>query len=84
MIEFCRMIGLDDSNITRFRKNSEKILFEFMGIKQHFMCYILSAEDDNKNQGMIIINPNILYNTNEINRMETIGIFYKHDKANKP
>ena len=83
MIEFCRLLGLDDSNVTRFRKNSEKVLFEFRGIKQHFMCYVLSAEDENKNQGMIIVNPNILYNTNEINRMETIGIFYKHDKDNK-
>lgn len=83
MIEFCRLLGLDDSNITRFRKNSEKVLFEFMGIKQHFMCYILSAEDENKNQGMIIINPNILYNTNEVSRMETVGLFYKHDKDNR-
>lgn len=80
MIEFCRMLGLDDKNITRFRKNAEKVIFDFMGKKQHFMCYLLSAEDDNKNQGMIIINPNILYNEHEYNRVETIGLFYANDK----
>lgn len=80
MIELCRIIGLSTDQVTRFRKNAEKVLFEFMGVQQHFMCYVLGAEDENKNQGMIIINPNILYGENEINRQEALVTFYKKDK----
>lgn len=79
MIRFCELLGLSHDNVTRFRKNAEKVVFEFNGTLQHFMCYILGAEDESKNQGMIIINPNILYGENEINRQDALTTFYKKD-----
>lgn len=80
MIQLCEHLGLSHDNVTRFRKNAEKVLFEFNGTLQHFMCYVLGAEDESKNQGMIIINPNILYGENEINRQDALVTFYKKDK----
>ena len=83
MIELCKIIGLNTENVTQFRKNAEKVLFEFNGEFQHFMCYVLGAKDESKNQGMIIINPNILYGANEINRQEALTTFYARDKELK-
>lgn len=80
MIDLCRIIGLNTENVTQFRRNAEKVLFEFNGTLQHFMCYVLGAEDESKNQGIIIINPNILYGENEINRQDALKTFYKKDK----
>lgn len=82
MVGICSHIGLSPTQVTRFRKNTEKVLFEFMGIEQHFMCYLLAA-DEEKNQGRIIVNPSIMYSSDEINRQDVLNIFYKNDKKLK-
>lgn len=79
MNNFCDYIGVGTEQVNRFRKNIENIIFTFNGREQHFLCFILSANVENKNHGMIMINPNILYGRNIIEREGMIELFYRHD-----
>ena len=79
MNNFCDYIGVGTEQVNRFRKNIETIIFTFNGREQHFLCFILSANVENKNHGMIMINPNILYGRNIIEREGMIELFYRHD-----
>lgn len=79
MNNFCDCIGVGTEQINRFRRNIENIIFTFNGKEQHFLCFILPANVDNKNHGMMMINPNILYGRNIIEREGTIELFYRHD-----
>ena len=75
-----RDLGLSEHNIDHFRKTAERILFDINGEEQHFLCYVLNAEIDSKNDGVVVINPNILYGESEIKRKDAIGFFKKQDK----
>lgn len=76
-------LGLSIHNIDHFRKTAERVLFEINGEEQHFMCYVLNAEVDSKNDGVVVINPYILYGESEIKRVDAIGFFKKQDKEMK-
>ena len=73
-------LGLCEHNINQFRTTAEKVLFDINGEEQHFLCYVLNAEVKSKNDGVVIINPNILYGESEIRRSDCIGFFKKQDK----
>lgn len=79
MNNFCDYIGVGTEQINRFRRNIENIIFTFNGREQHFLCFILPANVDNKNHGMMMINPNVLYGRNIIEREGMIELFYRHD-----
>lgn len=83
MIDLCQRIGLSFEHVTQFRRNVEKVIFNFNGKEQHFMCYVLPAEADNKNQGMIMINPNVLYSRSIIERESMIDAFFSHELSNR-
>lgn len=83
MIDLCERIGLTFEHVTQFRRNAEKVIFNFNGREQHFMCYVLPAEADNKNQGMIMINPNVLYSRSIIERENMIEAFFSHELSNR-
>lgn len=83
MNDFCNSIGIGINHISRFRKAIESIIFNFNGREQHFMCFILPANVDNKNNGMIMINPNVLYSKSIIEREGMIELFFTHESLNK-
>lgn len=73
-------LGLSDHNVMHFRTTAEKVLFDINGEEQHFICYVLNAEVKSKNDGVVIINPNIIYGENEVRRSDCLGFFKKQDK----
>lgn len=73
-------LGLSDYNINHFRTMAEKILFDINGEEQHFFCYVMNVEVKSRNDGVVVINPNILYGENEVRRSDCLGFFKKQDK----
>ena len=80
IIQLVKMLNMSPDSTNHFREMIEKVVFNFDNTQQHFLCYVLGAEDKSKNQGIILVNPNILYSGNDLNRQEVLKSFYVKDK----
>lgn len=73
--EFCRQIGLDESNLHRLLKTYRELRFDVNG-KPERVCSVV-YDGVNRGNGKMFINPHILYSGAEYERVEILGEFCK-------
>lgn len=73
--EFCNAIGYDINNISRLKSIYRDIRFA-VGDKHERVCAFV-YDGINNEKTKIIINPHIIYNGSDYNKVEVLGAFYK-------
>lgn len=73
--EFCRQIGLDESNLHRLMRTYRDLRFDVNG-KQERVCSVV-YDGVNRGNGKMFLNPHILYSGTNPERVEILGEFCK-------
>lgn len=74
--EFCDEIGYDTSQINRLLNIYSKLTFDVKGKQESFCAFVFDGIDRNKSK--IFVNPNILYNGSNYQRVKILGMFCRN------
>lgn len=74
--EFCDEIGYDTSQINRLLNIYKKLTFDVKGKQESFCAFVFDGIDRNKSK--IFVNPNVLYNGSNYQRVKILGMFCRN------
>lgn len=73
--EFCESIGFDVSHLDRLLKIYKNLRFDVNGEQERFAAF--TYDGFNKGDMQIFVNPRIMYNGSDFNKVEVLGVFCK-------
>lgn len=79
--EFCHEIGYEESNFCKLRKIYSEITFEVKNRQEHLLIYTSATGE--RNDFKIVVNPNILYNGHNFEKVEAFGFLAVCKKKSK-
>lgn len=74
--DFCAEIGYDTSQINRLLNIYRKLTFDVKGKQENFCAFVFDGI--NRNKSKIFINPNVLYNGSNYQRVKILGMFCRN------
>lgn len=73
--EFCEMMKIDVSNISKLKKIYKNLTFDVNGEQERFVAFVNDGLDTD--ESVIVINPAVLYSGNNHTQVEAYALYFK-------